>query len=308
MNQLSSTEQTSDEIDLHALFCNIWQNKLSVFVTVILFTLTSIFYSLSLSDTYKSETLLAPVSDSSQLNVPSQLGGLAALAGVNIGGGGGEKTALALELLKSREFIGRFINKYDLYVPLMAAKDWEMESNHLILDSEKYNSNTKEWVRVVKLPYKAKPSSQEAFEQFKKIFSVSQEKTSGVVTLTLEFYSPYLAKYWLDKLVEMINEEMRQRDLIEAEQSIAYLNAQISQTNLADLRATLYTLIEEQTKTLMLANVRKEYVFKTIDPPVVTEKKNGPKRSLIVFAATLLGLICSILVVVFRRRERTIIN
>ena len=48
------------------------------------------------------------------------------------------------------------------------------------------------------------------------------------------------------------------RDIEEAEKSIAYLQQQISQTNIADLRTALYSLVEEQTKTLMLANVRDE--------------------------------------------------
>jgi LPS O-antigen subunit length determinant protein (WzzB/FepE family) len=51
----------------------------------------------------------------------------------------------------------------------------------------------------------------------------------------------------------------------------------------------LFSLIEEQTKTLMLANVRDEYVFSTVDPAVVPELKDKPKRSLIVAVAIVLG-------------------
>src|SRR5690606_2577491 len=91
------------------------------------------------------------------------------------------------------------------------------------------------------------------------------------------------------KLTQAINTEMRNRDLNEAQRSIAYLNEQINQTNIADVRTMLFSLIEEQTKTVMLANVRDEYVFKTIDPAVVAEKKAKPARALIVILVVILG-------------------
>jgi LPS O-antigen subunit length determinant protein (WzzB/FepE family) len=39
----------------------------------------------------------------------------------------------------------------------------------------------------------------------------------------------------------------------------------------------------------MLAKVRQEYAFKTIDPAVVPEVKSEPKRALICVLGTLLG-------------------
>ena len=58
---------------------------------------------------------------------------------------------------------------------------------------------------------------------------------------------------------------MRQ-DVAEAEQAITYLNKQIENTSLAELRNVFFRLIEEQTKTIMLANVSQEYLLKTLDP------------------------------------------
>jgi LPS O-antigen subunit length determinant protein (WzzB/FepE family) len=61
----------------------------------------------------------------------------------------------------------------------------------------------------------------------------------------------------------------------------------------------LFSLIEEQTKTLMLANVREEYVFKTVDPAVVPERKSKPMRVFIVILTALLsGFFMSMIVVV----------
>lgn len=293
-----------DEIDLKELFSAIWAGKWIIIATTFLFSVAAVFYALSLPNIYKSEVTLAPAGESGGLNIPGQLGGLAALAGVNLGGKGGDKTALALEILKSREFLGRFIEENDLYVPIMAAKGWDRASDKLLIDPEIYNEATKQWVREVQEPFKPKPSNLETYTRFSGLFAVGQDKNTGIVKISVESYSPFIAKQWADKLVKGINEEMRRRDLLEAKKSIEYLNTQINQTNLSDIRTMLFSLVEEQTKTEMLAHAREEYVLKTIDGAVVAEQKAGPKRALIVLMAMILGGIFSMMLVIIRYISR----
>jgi uncharacterized protein involved in exopolysaccharide biosynthesis len=297
-DQVMPQQRADDEIDLRELFAAIWQGKWLIAAVTIIFTVAAVFYALSLPNIYKSEALLAPVSDQSGLKIPGQLGGLAALAGVSLGGAGGsDKTGLAMEIIKSREFLGRFIEKHDLYVPVMAAEGWNRNDNSLIIDPKIYNTDTNEWVRDVETPFQPKPSILETHEAFLKLFAISQDKTSSMVKLSIEHYSPYLAKNWVDELVEAINDEMRQRELAEAQRSIRYLTSQLEQTDISEVRAMFFSLIEEQTKTVMLANAKKEYVFSIIDPAYVAEKISKPRRVFIVSIAFLLGIILSLLVV-----------
>lgn len=289
-----------EEIDLRELMRAIWLGKWIIIAVTFIFAAGSVYYAKSLPNIYKSEVTLAPAGDSGGLNIPGQLGGLAALAGVNLGNKGGDKTAIALEILKSREFIGRFIEENDLYVPIMAAVGWDRASGTLLIDPEIYDESSKKWMRRVQEPFKAKPSNLETYKAFMGLLAIGQDKTTGIVTLSVESYSPILAKQWADLLVKGLNEEMRRRDLTEAKRSIEYLNSQISKTNLSDIRSMLYSLVEEQTKTEMLAHAREEYVLKTIDPAVVAEQKAGPKRALIVLMASILGLILSTMVVIVR--------
>jgi LPS O-antigen subunit length determinant protein (WzzB/FepE family) len=62
----------------------------------------------------------------------------------------------------------------------------------------------------------------------------------------------------------------------------------------------LFELIEEQTKTVMLANVREEYILKTIDRAVVEESRAKPSRVLIVFIGGLIGLGASIVFILIK--------
>lgn len=297
----NDVQQRSGQIDLRELFAVIWNGKWIVSLITSLFTVAAVVYALSLPDVYKSEALLAPVSEEAGLKIPGQLGGLAALAGVNLAGlGGGDKTELALEIIKSRDFLGRFIEMHNLYIPIMAAEGWNRAEDTLLIDEDIYDIKRKEWVREVKAPFQPKPSVLETHEEFLKLVSVSKDKISGMVKVSVEYYSPYMAKLWVDELIKAINAEMRQRDLIEAQRSIDYLNNQIELTTISDVRAMLFSLIEEQTKTVMLANVRDEYVFKTVDPAVVAEKKAKPARALIVVLAFLLGVMVSILGLLIR--------
>tara|TARA_R110002072_G_scaffold296553_1_gene468504 strand:+ start:4768 stop:5730 length:963 start_codon:yes stop_codon:yes gene_type:complete len=301
ITNLNQNSLADDEIDLRDLFSAIWQGKWLIIAVTFVFVVGSVFYALSLPNIYKSEVLLAPASDSSGMKVSGQLGGLAALAGVNLGGsGGGDKTQLAIEVLKSRDFIGRFIEKYDLFVPIMAAESWSRQDNSLIINPEIYDSESKVWLRKVSEPFKPKPSLQESYSKFISLLNVSQDKVSGFIRVSVEYLSPYMAKQWLDLLIKDINNEMRARELKEAQNSINYLNEQIVQTDIADVRTMLFSLVEEQTKTVMLASVRDEYVFKTIDPALIPEKKSGPKRALVVLLIVFLGFSVSLLFVLFK--------
>lgn len=293
-----------DEIDLRELFDAFWKGKWIIIVTTIVFAVGAVLYSLSLPNIYKSDALLAPAESSSGgglSKMASQLGGLAALAGVNLDAGESSQTDLAVQVMKSRQFVEAFISKHDLLVPLMAGKDWDLANNKLILDEDLYSPSSGEWLREPNGLRGTTPTAQEAFEVFnKEILSVNQDKESGLYTVAVKYYSPYLAQQWVNWLIEDINKVMRERTIAETSQNLAYLNAQLQKTAVADMQSMFYKLIEEQTKSLMLAEVQEEFIFKIVDPAVVPELEDGPKRALICVLGTLLGGMLGIAIVLLR--------
>ncbi|HCG6695227.1 Wzz/FepE/Etk N-terminal domain-containing protein [Vibrio parahaemolyticus] len=290
---LPQSQSKSDEIDLRELFKALWKGKWIIIATTFVFAVGAVLYALSLPNIYKSDALLAP-SDSSNggglSKMGGQLGGLAALAGVSLSSGESSQTALAVQVIKSRQFIEAFINKHNLLVPLMAVEGWDLTNDRLILNKELYNSDSEKWLRKPDGLRGAKPSEQEAFEKFKnEILNVSQDKDSGLYTISVKHYSPYVAQQWVNWLIEDINKVMRERVITEASQNLDYLSIQLQKTSIADMQSTFYKLIEEQTKRLMLAEVQDEFVFKVIDPAVVPELKTEPKRALICILGSLIG-------------------
>lgn len=293
-----------DEIDLRELFSVIWQGKWLIIAITTLFAVASIFYAINQPNIYKSEALLAPAEQEGGGGLSAlagQFGGLASLAGVNLGGGSSNKAQLAIEVLKSRQFTSDFIQKHNILPDLMAAESWNMQTNKVVYDDEIYDAQHNKWVREVKAPFKPEPSMQEAYKEFSKIVSTSTDKETSMVKISVEHLSPVIAQQWVNWLVEDINKTMKDRDVIEATTSTAFLTKQIEQTNIADIRAVLYKLIEEQAKTIMFANVRDEYVFKTIDPAIKSEIKYKPKRLIIVVVGAAFGFFLSIMALLFRR-------
>ena len=272
MSTVQNQQLSNDEIDLVQIAKIIWRGKWIVFIFTIIFAIGSVYYAKSLPNIYRSEALVSPVSEKKDGlgGGLAQLGGLASLAGVNIGGGSGvDKTTLAIETLKSRTFLSKFITSHELMPVLF--KD-----------------------------VSPAPSIQNACSKLQKMISITLDTKTKMIRIAIEHESPEIAKDWVTWLIAEINSKMKERDMEEAKKSIEYLNNQISKTNLADIKSILFQLIEEQTKTMMLVNVREEYIFKTVDPAIAPELRFKPQRSTICITGTFVGFILSIAWLLFQ--------
>ena len=297
-----------DEIDLKELFMVLWSGKWLIAAVTSLAAAISVVVALSLPNIYTASALLAPTESSGGglSGLMKQYGGLASLAGVSLPGGEeGSRAQLGMQLMKSRAFIGDFVERRDILPELMAVKAWDAGSGDIMFDPEAYDSASKTWVRNVEPPKSPVPSAQEAHKAFSAILGVSQDKQTGYVSVSIEHQSPVVAAQWVNWLVEDVNAAVKAQDVSEAEKSIEYLKQQVANTSLADLQAMFFELIQSQTETVMLAEVRPEYVFKTIDPAVVPEEKSKPSRALICVLGTLLGGMLGVVIVLIRHYARS---
>jgi len=302
-----------DHVDFRELIGDLWAGKWLISSTTIGVAVIAVIVVLLMPNIYRAEALLAPngrENTGGLSALAAQYGGLASLAGINIGAGSTDNTDRGLEILKSRKFITEFIDRHDLLVDLIAADDWDIETGDLIIDPDEFDVRSGEWVRDVRPPKKTIPSLQEAYGDFMGILSVSQDKNTGFVTIAIEHVSPTVAKQWVDRLIDDLNSSIMRQDVAEAEQAINYLNEQIESTSLADLQNVFFGLIEEQTKTIMLAKVTDEYLLKTLDPAVVPEEKTKPRRGLLTALGGafgfFIGVILTLLGIGRHRRPETV--
>ncbi|TVP51820.1 MAG: LPS O-antigen length regulator, partial [Halomonadaceae bacterium] len=86
----SQADGHTEEVDLAALFQALWDGKWWIISTTLVAALVAVLYALWLPDKYTASALVAPVSEGvggGLSAMASQYGGLATLAGVNMGAG-----------------------------------------------------------------------------------------------------------------------------------------------------------------------------------------------------------------------------
>ena len=292
-----------DEIDLRELFYVLLEGKWIIVSLTAFVSIVGVIYSLLLPNIYESKAMLVPVNTSS--GISGALGGysgLAGLAGISLPSVGDEgNTAKAIQKISSLSFFENNILT-NIYLPdLMAFKSWDYKTNTVAFDDSIYDTNSNTWIRDYSYPQQQIPSAQESFEVFTtEHLSLSEDKQSGFITLSIKHQSPFIAKQWAELVINEVNTFYRQKDKSESEKAVSYLNQQISMTSLSEIKQVLAELLQEETKKLTLIEANQYYVFDYIDPPAVMEKKSEPKRALICILGALLGGMLSILLVFIR--------
>ena len=295
----NSSNDFDDEIDLRELFYVLLEGKWIIVSLTAFASIIGVIYSLLLPNIYESKAILAPTNSSS--GISSALGsysGLAGLAGISLPSGVNEGNHLkAIEKISSLSFFENSILP-NIHLPdLMAVKSWNSKTNILAFDESIYNTSSNTWIRDYSHPKKQIPGSQESYAVFKKHLSLNDDKKSGFITLSIKHQSPFVAKQWVELVVNEINAFYRQKDKLESENAVSYLNQQISMTGLSEIKEVLAQLLQEETKKLTLIEANQYYVFDYIDPPAAMEEKSEPNRSLICILGALLGGMLSIALV-----------
>lgn len=296
-----------DYIDLAGLWRIVWGEKITIVLVTLIVAAMAVIGSLLLPNIYRAQAVLAPVAEQQPRGLGSLLGRIAplgGLGGLELNAIAIDNTTLAIEVLQSRQFLTDFIRRHDLLVPLFAAEKWDADSKQWIVDPGIYDVARKKWVRDVRPPKTAQPSDWEIFKEFSDIVSVEQDPDTRLVRVAVESRSPIAAKEWVDLLVRDINERMRSQDLRESRRSVEFLERRMQDTSLTEMRLTLSGLLEQELRTIMLAEGRQEYAFRTVDPAVVPEEKARPARALICIAVTLFGGLCVTLFVVMRQLRK----
>ena len=120
---------------------------------------------------------------------------------------------------------------------------------------------------------------------------------NGFISILVNHQSPYVAKVWVELIVDQLNYFYRSKDRLEAEAAVDYLNIQIAKTSFTEIKQVIAQLLQQKTQQLTLIEVNEFYVFDYIDPPSVMEEKAEPSRAIICILGALLGGIIGVIVV-----------
>lgn len=280
-------------VTLQEVFAFIWLKKNSFFSIIAIFAILITLFSFILPNRYISNATLFPAESMTGTN--SNFSNLSSFPFLGPDQGSSKTVKKALERMGTYSF---FINSIEPNIDLKnlhAVKNWNSDTGDIIYDSSIYDVNKKLWTSK-KFKNTGKPSSQQSFRAFKEIFSISQDKISGFITIELDHMSPFIARDWLNLIIEKINFEIKNEEKELARLTVNYLENQISITSFSEVRENLAQLLKEQINKLSLIEAKDSYVFEVIEPPIASELKSGPNRPLLIIFGVVSVVILNFLV------------
>lgn len=251
-----------DEIDFIDLWWIIWDHRWLVAAMTTICALVALVLALTATPLYRATVVLTEVQENgldAGAGLAGEVGGLASLAGLALGQNGPHPERQAV--LRSRHVVEEFVKRPDVFPQLVSAeKDAKMRGL---------------WVTV---------------ERFRKsVLDIQEDKLKGTTTVTMDWKDPAVAARWDAEFVTTVNQLLRDRAVEDATRNVAFLKDQVEHTNSVELQKVMYHLIEQQTRTLMLAKGRTDYAFAVADPPVTAEVRVSPKRTLMVLSGIAVG-------------------
>ena len=281
-----------NEISISELFKSLRKNILFIAFVTASITFCSVIYSLFLPNLFTSHSILN-YSGSTQSSSSQNNSSITRLTGIKIGMGQGDKADEIIELIKSRGFLEHLITFDDILASITYPKvsgDGSVYISKRIYDEEKNiwsNSN--------------QPSTLDAYDIYiRDLLSIWRDKDTGFINITITHISPIFAFELLSLVIKESNQIMRMRDLEEASDSLSFLGDEIQKTSILEMRNSISSLLQSQLEKKMIANIRKDYVLRTIEPPFIPERKSAPSRLIFVLISSFVALTAALLIVFFR--------
>ncbi len=287
MNQAQYIEE--DEIDLRELFATIWRYKIFIALFTAVVTMFTIVITTSKPNIYQSEIQLIPQNEQGGGSLGG-LGALAGFAGVDIGGSEVSASSSMSLVLSNYSFNLKLIEKYGLTDKLKSQENYVYPFG-LEFQIERYDKDIEE----VELRFII-------YQELQKILSITEDKKSGVITLSAKLEDRFLAKELVDIYLFEITSYLRTLDMKDMDKQIEFYQDELSRTTNIELQQQLSQLLAQLFQKKVLAKASEFYIVKKMSDSEVAyiKDKVGPKRALIVVVAFVTSIILAIFIIFFR--------
>lgn len=278
MNDSGRSVNVDETIDLRVIAVRLWSRRRWIAACIVVVTAAFAAVAFLMTPIYRSATVFVSASTgraslgSALGGALGSLGGLAALAGVNLDASAAE-TQEALAVLKSREFTEGFIDELHLMPELFPGK-WDAQRG--------------QWKAGVRVPTKS-----QGYKYFNNsVRSILEDRKTGLITMQIDWRDRTEATQWANELLRRLNAEMRSRELHRADAAISFLEKEANATNVVATRDAISRLIEAEIKQRMVADVTEEYAFRVVDRALSPDKTDvlKPKKLLLLLGGFTLGM------------------
>ena len=297
-----SEELQDDEIDLRELFAALWDGKLLIFIVTCAVFLFSSAYLHVAERSYTVSVTLRPTEE--QSSAGGNLGGLASLAGVQLPSGGATEFITFQAMLKSQEVASRLFADENLIQRLFVG-EWDESRKSFLQPIPSTLGNVKRLLKPLLTgegqgAYIA-PNAARLAKTLAEDLSVSEDKTSGMLKLSMESAKPKLASDLMLALIRETDGFLKERFVISGSDALQFYQQKISKARSREHREALAKLIATEEQKLMLATREGPFVVEIMMGPDQSLRPTSPKSSLVLALGLVLGLFLGAAVVLLRK-------
>jgi uncharacterized protein involved in exopolysaccharide biosynthesis len=274
--------EPEDEINLLDYFMVLWKHKWLIIGMVFLAGLAAVFFSLRMTNIYRSEATIIPRQEEKSATPPSLaiLRGLGGMAEELVGLGTGGSLDKFEVVLKSRYLSQRIVEKYKL-MPRLFEEDWDAEKKAWLINPA--------------------PTFQDGYKALMDMLSVSRDRKSDVMTIKFDHKDPRFAKEMAEHYLTALSETLREETLKDAEENQRFLRKQLEQTPDALMKEKISAMLAREIEKETFARAQRYYSFQVLDPPFVPDldKEVKPRRALICILSVTVAFFVAIFLAFF---------
>ncbi len=275
----------NNEIKLLDLLAYLWSRKWQIILVSGGAAALFVIYLLFLPNKYTSTTAFLAVNKESEgglASLASSFGGVASLAGINLGGG--DSAVVEAEfMLTSNSFLIDVVNKYGFLPQVVAAERYSFDTNEISYNLDDYDPVAKKWLfDDLRYSHRTKgPSEWYIATKLNEMISLSKDDLTGLLKLRVEHVSPGFAQEFSVLLISELNELMRKREAERIDNRLTFLHNQLDTSKNVEVNTAIYSLIEQQIKKKMLSDTSDDFAFRIIEKANYPEKKSSPLRAIL---------------------------
>lgn len=222
-----------------------------------------------------------------------RFGGLASLAGINIGQNQNSMNFdLYLAGLKGRAAADELARQPGI-LRTMFAGEWDDTQHTWRQPQSRFGFIRKSigWF----LGYRAIPWTPPNGAQVQQVLAgmidVYKPLNSPIATVTLRTNNPEWGRQLLWALHHAVDDALRKKTMARATDSINYLNKELATVTVSDYREALISTLSDQEKIRMAASAKDSFAAEPVEPPAAPNGPTSPNPMSIIFGALVVGAI-----------------
>lgn len=253
----------------------VWRRRIVIILVTAALTASAVAYSLVVQDLYQAKAVIMPVNRKMEASpgmsvFAQQLG---VLPGLSLPASASASEIMSL--LRSNALRAQAINEHALM---------------RLFFPERWDAGEEQWAGPAAegtLP----PTIWDGLRRFDSMLSVNSDIKENTITVSVRHNDPEAAAKIVDSLVKTLMERMSGEAKRIAMMNQKYLEGQLYRTVDPIIRQKVYNLIAQQMEVSMMSEMKDDFAFTVIDPPMVPDRRISPNRKKIAAVSGIFSLL-----------------